>query len=485
MSTGPAIDFEDVQGLVRFGHGKLTRAAFYALRIRDAAAAREWLLQAPVTPAVAQKPLPASALQIAFTPHGLNALGVPDRILDGFSPEFLGGMAGDDSRSRRLGDVGPNSPAHWRWGTGARAPDVLVMLFATPDAWPAAEASMKSPQWSTAFERVADLVTADLDRNEPFGFADGLSQPEVDWRQSRPLRTEESEYTNLSALGEFVLGYRNEYGKFTERPLVEDAGGADLPRAIDAPDKLDLGRHGTYLVIRELHQNVRGFWQYMHAQAGSAQEARRLAEAMVGRTMNGEPLVQGHGLNEFVFADDSNGTRCPLGAHIRRANPRNNDFGGADGGPVSRILHRLGLAAKGWRDDRVASTRFHRVLRRGRKFGPNITPEAALQPAPPDDPARGLYFVCLNANIARQFEFIQNAWLVSATFEGLTSESDPMVGARGGDGAPLSDTFTIPAAGGVSRRLYGMPDFVTMRGGAYFFLPGLRALRYLAGAGRA
>ena len=223
-----------------------------------------------------------------------------------------------------------------------------------------------------------------------------------------------------------------------------------------------------------------------------------MAEAMVGRTMNGEPLVQCGGrsiqgsartpendrLNHFVFSDDPNGERCPLGAHIRRANPRNSDFGGPVRGTLSRLIHQLGFGAKSWRDDRVASTRFHRVLRRGRKFGPNLTPEEALQPAPADDPERGLYFACLNANIARQFEFIQNAWLMSAGFEGLTRERDPLLGTRGGDAhTPPCDTFTIPTLGGAARRLYDLPEFVTTRGGAYFFLPGIRALRYLATIG--
>ena len=492
------VDYRDVQGILRFGHGRLVRACFYALRIRNAAAARRWLRQAPVTTAVAQKPLPVSALQVALTARGMKALGVPDATVASFSPEFVTGMAGDESRTRRLGDVGSSAPSQWRWGAGERTPDVLAMLFATADAWPAAEAAAMDAVWHEAFEPIARLGAADLDRNEPFGFADGLSQPEVDWEQSRVVRKDETEYTNLSALGEFVLGYQNEYGRFTERPLLDASPGIDLPRAIDAPQKLDLGRHGTYLVLRDLHQDVRGFWQYMRAQTGSAVEAHRLAEAIVGRTMNGEPLAQCGGrsiqgvartpendrLNHFVFADDPNGERCPLGAHIRRANPRNSDFGGPAGGLVSRLVHSLGFGAKGWRDDRVASTRFHRILRRGRKFGPNLTPEEALQPAPPDDPERGLYFACVNANIARQFEFIQNAWLMSAGFEGLTGERDPLLGKRGGDAyTPPCNTFTIPTADGPSRRLYDLPEVITVRGGAYFFLPGIRALRYLATVG--
>lgn len=497
-ASASGVDFEDVQGILRFGYGKLIRACFYAMQIRDAAAAREWLRQAPVTTAMTRKPLPESALQVALTARGMRTLGVPDAIVASFSPEFVVGMAADESRARRLGDVGNSVSSQWRWGAGPRTPEVLVMLFARADAWPAAEAALMGSGWHEAFDTIACLRAADLDRNEPFGFADGISQPEVDWEQSRVIRKDEAEYTNLSALGEFVLGYPNEYGRFTERPLLDPAPGIDLPAALDAPQKLDLGRHGTYLVVRELRQDVRGFWQYMRAQTGSTVEAHRLAEAMVGRTMSGEPLVECGGrsiqgiartpehdrLNHFLFAEDPNGVRCPLGAHIRRANPRNSDFGGPVGGPVSRVVHSLGFATKGWRDDRVASTRFHRILRRGRKFGPNLSVEEALHPVVADDPERGLYFACVNANIARQFEFIQNAWLMGAGFEGLSGERDPLLGKRSGDAhtAPC-DTFTIPTLGGASRRVYDLPEFVTVRGGAYFFLPGVRALRHLATVG--
>ena len=495
-ASAAAVDFDDVQGIVRFGHGKLPRAVFYLLHVRDAAAARQWIREAPVTSAVTRKPPPASALQVALTSRGMLNLGVPRGIVEEFSPEFVTGMAADDSRSRRLGDVGINAPSHWDWGAGSNTPDVLIMLFATAEQWSTAEAQAFGPAWRQAFSPIACLRAADLDRNEPFGFADGLSQPEVDWDQSRQIRKNETEYTNLSALGEFVLGYANEYGRFSERPLLDRTTSPDLAPAIDAPDRSDLGRHGTYFVLRELRQDVRGFWQYLRAHAGSDVEARRLAEAMVGRTMNGEPLalcggrdIQGiartpenERLNHFLFTDDPDGGRCPLGAHIRRANPRNSDFGGPADGPLSRLIHNLGFGAKGWRDDRVASTRFHRILRRGRKFGANLTVEEALQPAPPDDPPRGLYFGCVNANIGRQFEFVQNAWLMNAGFEGLRDEADALLGTRtAGTGGRSCDTFTIPTAGGAARRLYGLPDFSTVHGGAYFFLPGIRALRYLAG----
>src|ERR1700752_4963824 len=98
-SPGP--EFEDVQGIARFGYGHLTTACFYLLRIADLSAAREWLREAPVTNAVTRDPPPNAALQLAFSADGLRTLGVPPAALEGFSAEFLSGMAGEEARSRR------------------------------------------------------------------------------------------------------------------------------------------------------------------------------------------------------------------------------------------------------------------------------------------------------------------------------------------------------------------------------------------------
>ena len=129
----------------------------------------------------------------------------------------------------------------------------------------------------------------------------------------------------------------------------------------------------------------------------------------------------------------------------------------------------------------MASTRFHRLLRRGREYGSELLPEDALRAGKPDGEKRGIHFICLNANIARQFEFVQNAWMMDTKFDGLTEESDPLLGNREPvSGCSFTNTFSLPQKDAVRRRIAGMPQFVTVRGGAYFFLPSLRALRYLA-----
>ena len=497
VTTPPDVDYGDVQGIVRFGYGKMKEASYALLRVRDAESARAWLLSVPIKTATTIVPPPPTAIQVAFTAPGLEALGVPAPVLAGFSPEFLAGMT-EDNRSRRLGDVESNAPSRWEWGDGARVPHLLVMFFAEPGGLAAlVQSTTDNAAWNQAFEVVRVLGTADLDGIEPFGFADGISQPQIDWSQQRDAANL-IDYSNVVALGESLLGYRNEYGKYTDRPLIEaGAGSAALPAAEDAPEKKDLGRNGTYLVMRQLRQDVRSFWQFIAREVDEdPDEADKLAAAMVGRTRAGDPLVPiqqdqipGIGskpdeirLNQFTFDRDAAGTGCPFGAHVRRANPRNADFPGRETGLV-RLLAALGLRRKEFRDDLMSPVRFHRILRRGREYGPGLTPAEALQPAPSGDPERGLHFICLNANIARQFEFLQNAWIMSTTFSGLIGESDPLLGNREAiPGCPVTDNFIVPKDGGLRRQVTRVPQFVTVRGGAYFFLPGLRALRYLAGA---
>jgi len=150
---------------------------------------------------------------------------------------------------------------------------------------------------------------------------------------------------------------------------------------------------------------------------------------------------------------------------------------------LAQLIATLGLGPHRFGEDLTSSTRFHRLLRRGREYGPGLPAVDALQPAPPDDAERGLQFVCVGANIGRQFEFLQNAWLMSTKFDGLSGESDPLMGNRQPiPGCPVAAGFSMPREGTVQRRFDDLPQFVTVLGGAYFFMPGLRALRYIAGA---
>jgi deferrochelatase/peroxidase EfeB len=499
-------DLADIQGLVRFSHARLSEASFLLLRIADRAAAGAWLAAAPVTTARAADPLPEVALQVAFTRPGLQAIGLAQHAIAGFSAEFISGMAGDENRSRRLGDVGINAPANWEWGVAGREPHVLVLIYALPGRLAAWQASLQDDAWTRGFYLMATLTTVDLGGIEPFGFRDGISQPTIDWTgQRRATPHARVDYGNLLSLGEILLGYPNEYGQLTDRPLLDPADdpGGLLPAAPDSPAQRDLGLNGTYLVLRDLQQDVRGFWRYLDGQAGgSATERRQLAEAMVGRRMSGDPLmplaagpIDGIGageedrLNRFTYRADPAGMRCPLGAHVRRANPRTADLPDGATNFFARLTRVLGFGIRGPRDDLIAATRFHRILRCGREYGPLLTQDDALRPAPEaghqGEEKRGLRFICLNANITRQFEFVQNAWIARSKFDGLSGESDPLLGNRDPiPGCPVTDGFSIPRPGAPNRRLAHVPRFVAVRGGAYFFLPGVRALGFIAGVGR-
>lgn len=497
MSAAP-VDLSDIQGLVRFGYGALTEASFLLLKIRDANAARSWLSTAPVTTAETLSQPPMTALQLAFTREGLQAIGVAKELIAGFSAEFLSGMAGQESRSRRLGDVGANSPQSWQWGGPEKVPDMMVLIYAQPgklDQW---ARTIQGAEWSEAFEVMDSLSTSNLQGTEPFGFNDGISQPTLDWRRQRTPQENELAFGNLLSLGEFLLGYPNEYGKYTQRPLVPaDAPSSSvLPFAEDEPDKRDFGRNGTFLILRQLQQDVRSFWRFLDSQTDSNPQARQsLGESMVGRRMDGTPLLPAspHSIvgidaklsaqNHFTYDSDGDGIRCPFGAHIRRANPRNADLP-ASNGLFARLIHMLGFGNAKYRDDVIASARFHRMLRRGREYGPRLSPEEALADGP-DTGEHGIHFICIVANILRQFEFVQNAWTMATKFDALTEESDPLIGNRAAiAGCPFTHTFSQALQTGVRTRIMDVPQFVTVRGGAYFFLPSLSALRYLATIGR-
>lgn len=494
-----AVDFSDIQGIVRFGYSALTEASYFLLKIRNTKAASAWLATAPVSTAVERETAPDTALQVAFTASGLRALGMNEEVVEGFAPEFLSGMGQNSSRSRRLGDVGANSPEYWRWGISEKLPHMVVMFYARPGQLQGWIQSAQNDDWKDGFENVECLTTTNLHDKEPFGFADGVSQPTVDWGRARATGQDEIEYGNIVSLGEFVLGYPNEYGKYTDRPLLaaDDPLAKLMPVAEDTPNKRDLGRNGTYLVLRQLEQDVRGFWRFANAHAPSDPQAREaFAESMVGRRMDGNPLepleptpIPGveqkvAQQNNFTYDDDSDGIRCPFGAHVRRANPRNPDLPGRPTNIVSKLLRMLGFGDTEFRYDVEASTRFHRLLRRGREYGgPLLTPDQAVADGP-DTAEHGLHFLCIAANITRQFEFVQNSWVRNTKFDALTEESDPLLGDRQPiAGCPLTNTFSIPQEHGVRERAMNVPQFITVRGGAYFFLPSLSSLRYLAALG--
>jgi len=481
--TTDELETDDMQGLVARAYGNLPFARYLLCRIGDPAAARAWLGGVADQVFTAEQPGGTEpCLNLAFTWEGLRQLGLPESDLATFPRPLQEGMV-TPHRSRVLGDFGASDPARWRWG-GLSGDDaaihVLLLLFAETEAALDQEHRRRRAAYGAGGaltelgEPIEGRLLPDAGR-EHFGFADGLSQPRITGWPARnrhsvhpPAPPAPAGFDDVEP-GEVVLGYLDNFGKPAEGPTVADTPAANhLPVAPWAKGRRDLGRNGSFLVFRQLAQDVVAFRTAVQA-ASDATAARgrpltpeQVGAKAVGRWASGAPLVQfpDHdpgepGSNDFGYAEaDVHGLRCPLGAHVRRSNPRD----ASETNPSATL----------------ESTRNHRILRRGRPYGAPM-PEVSDPAAARADEERGLLFLCLNTDIERQFEFVQHTWINNPFFAGLNGEIDPVVGAHPAPCGP----FTVPDAP-VRRQIEGMSGFVATRGGAYLFLPGVRALRYLS-----
>jgi len=324
---------------------------------------------------------------------------------------------------------------------------------------------------------------------EHFGFADGLSQPlpydadDKDTKGKAVLVGDQpatKDRVQGVPLGEFLIGYVNGHHENAPGPVVADCAkscAAGLPAASQAEGFRDLGLNGSYLVARELKQDVAAFWRSMEENAAilrardpSAQhiDGAWLAARVIGRDRDGHLLCPGDTRlpactdrspdSSFLFYDrDAAATGCPAGSHVRRAFPRD--------ALTPTPENPAKPASEESKQTMLQAANNHRILRRGRKFGPKL--EDQLKD---DDANRGLLFMCLNTDIDRQFEFVQQTWLLNSSFATLFQEVDPLVGPAG--------LMTIRDA--PLRRIAHVDTFVRMAGGDYFFLPSLPALRFLA-----
>ena len=435
----------DVQALALFGLGRLAFSRHLLCDLADARHARRWLRSVVPTVTDAGPTQAEVATQVAFTAYGLRLLGLTPTELSRFARSFTEGMC-TPHRSRILGDIDASDPGQWEWGGPDRPVHALIAVFAASPAALAVEAAkVIADLHACGAVVVRDLPTlVPADRREHFGFVDGVSQPVL--RGAPPNKRVADERWSLIEPGEFILGLTDEAGHLPPSPLLDASSDphAILRTSSSEPRLPDFGALGSYLVVRELRQDLDAF-RRVEASLGPA-----VTEKMVGRTHDGAPLADlaADDKNDFGYAElDPDGERCPFGAHVRRANPRDGRRG---------LLPELTLA----------STRRHRLLRRGRRFGPTF------DEAPDAD--RGLLFACLNADIERQFEFVQHHWLNSPLFA-AAGEVDPIVGAASDES---TRRFTMPA-NPVRVRASGLEAFVTTRGGAYFFLPSIPALRYL------
>jgi Dyp-type peroxidase family len=417
-------------------------ASYLLIHIDDREAGRTLMRRARDVVASAADPVsPAGEdawVNVALTFQGLVALGVPQASLESFAPEFQQGMA---ARADVLGDTGESSPANWEKPIGG--PDVHVVFAAiAPDSQRLGARLDRAREALHGLPGVALIGQQDCHvlptLRDAFGFKDGISHPAIEGSGIPGTNPKEEP---LKA-GEFLFGYPDELSGLTVEPM---------------PQPEVLGKNGTYVVLRKLHQRVAEFRRFLKENSTSPEEEELLAAKMMGRWRSGAPLAlsperddPGLGAdpqrnNDFLYKDDPKGFKTPPGSHIRRVNPRD----------------ALGTGG--------AMVRIHRMLRRGTSYGPPL-PEGVLED---DGVDRGLIFLFIGAHLRRQFEFVQSTWINDGEFIGAAAEKDPITGAGNGAGE-----LTIPRWP-VRRRLQGLPRFVVTRGGQYCFMPGLRALAWL------
>ncbi len=454
----------------------MPHAQFLLLQVVDRKLAQAWL--AKITPhivAATQRergaPKPVATAHVAFTRPGLQAIGLDGDTLSQFPREFTEGMSLGE-RPRVLGDTNASAPEKWQFGgPGTPVLHVLLALYGeTPERM---ERLFAEPWYPSAPGTGLTIVYAQdtfrANDNEPFGFRDGISQPAV---AGVPFTLDASQTLAPPpvAPGEFLLGYLNEYENTTPAPTA--APGMDptnaLPFDTTTPTQKAFALNGSFLVLRKLAQNYDGFWKFCEeasaALVGTPYAGDKIAVAakLVGRWKSGCPLtlsaerddtaigIDDKRNNNFRFdATDAEGFACPIGAHARRSNPRD-------------VLHPNNPK----RSQQI--TNRHRLMRRGRPY-PDNTLESIASAG-----EIGLIFIAINADLQRQFEFVQQTWLNSPAFNDLFNDSDPIVA---NNDAPGNMTIQREPA---RLTIHNIPSFVTTRGGGYFFLPGLRALRFLA-----
>lgn len=488
-----AREFNDIPAIVGTGFMRLRHGRYLLLQVNQSDKARAWLREiqssgrvhsladvrrAEAGPSRQKTPDEAAAAKmghgetvtLAFSHAGLLELGLSEHVDRPFPSAFRAGMS-CASRRQLLGDEpGPN----WCWGDSDQGNNfpvhIFVLHFWDGGSAPALEwdsAHLKASGFSVKF---IDTCPSYIDEprrgeptmHEPFGFRDGIGQPLL---RGIALSSAESLAQNragceafedrLVSPGEFVLGHCNQYGERTYCPGLARMQGDTM--VVDAA----FGRNGSYLVVRQIEQHVQVFREF-----ASGSTIGDIAERMMGRRMDGAPLMRSPNApperDAFRYlVNDADGFQCPRGAHVRRANPRD----------------ALADEVKAG----INASKLHRLLRRGRVYAEGCVAAASAQTCDGNDARRaegcgkGLMFLALNADLDRQFEFVQRSWIAGSRFGDMSDEQDPILGTVRGR------TFTVqghPAGACVGP----LPRFTTLRGGGYFFVPGLAALKFISGS---
>ncbi|HEY4846699.1 MAG TPA: hypothetical protein VIH87_02620 [Methylocella sp.] len=518
--------------LFHIERGELARQFVSALLPMITTALR-WPSSSDIPTGTKKMKRPDVTVNIAFTWYGLVALGIPTRTLRGMPDEFIDGMT---ARAPMLGDdfTGPLWKKSWDevWinsgqdhGTHPDTVHFLITLNAqmNPDgsAVPALEEKTQQIKELVQepggvrlltghnrpghhrkrdFQELSALLkhnsdgTATPRPKEHFGFTDALGDPVFDGQYpndyEKVFQVGNGAFDGNGnwrplATGEFLLGYPDE---------AQEIAGAAMPHGFS--------RNGTFMAYRKLHQNVRAFRKFIKETAqsyakfsgiGNLDDASEILKAkMAGRWSDGVPVslaptvaewkqfnidhpesdpnARYKALTDFKFRypkndrgepdarDDPEGTRCPLTAHARRVNTR--DMMDPTGGEKGSVLNNR-----------------RRILRRGLPYGES--PVGTL-----DEDEHGIVMLVVCASLFRQFEFVQQQWLNYGNDSRAGNDTCPIVGNHSdgtGEHGPKAK-FVIPADPASGRPPFiieGIPQFVETRGGEYFFVPSMTALRMI------
>ncbi|MFI6843656.1 Dyp-type peroxidase [Kitasatospora sp. NPDC050467] len=483
---------DEIQGDVVAGFKK-DNVTLLFLKFEDAARARSWLRvlapQIATTRQVADfneafsdarkssggddpKTLKATWLGVSLTYEGMRQLSATDPF-EKAPPPGSGLEAfkeGSAKRAGALGDTGDNSPENWLFGNGKNQPvHAVLTIAADTEADLAAAVTAQREAAAEAkiliiFQQNAKTLLGSRRGKEHFGFKDGISEPGVRFfDRPNPDNQEEVENhpgTRIIPAGEFVVGEQPAPGSFTDFP--------------------EWARNGSFQVVRRLAQDVPGWWSQVSVKLKELKQAKAvpetataewLAARLVGRWRSGAPVCKHQDRdvpnnpsassdNDFDFRDDLEGLATPLFSHLRKTSPR----AGLQAPDPSRPPF----------DAKELDGR--RIMRRGAPYGHPFDP-AAEGPGGPDDP-RGLLFVCYQADIARQFEFIQADWMDEPDFppgrnpqpgkDPVTQEADNVdFESRGPDGA-------------IKHTPLSFQQFVQTQGSVYAFAPSISTLKALA-----
>ena len=403
---------------------------------------------------------PDYCLNIGITWPGLVALELEERVPTLSFKSFGAFIEGAAQRAELVGDTGASSPRNWVGGFGTGDDHVLVTLHAI------------SPEAMASYSDRLCALLAEENAFREIWRQDGMALIEMQDGQPVPTGKVHFGYTDGISTPT-IRGGPEKYHPDHQQPcepwlfvLRDDAENYDVP------EPRALGLNGSFAVFKQVETDVVGFEDFLQSNRDTI-DPELLAAKMCGRWRNGVPLalspdtdspaggISAEQLNDFEYVNadgsgDPKGIHCPVGAHIRRVNPR--------GQPVA------GQGVPG------GSNNSHRLVRRGLPYGPTFDPRQ-----PYDGIERGMLFQFINANIENQYEFVLRRWVNDSEFAGAVRlhprSRDPLISAN----TEAESIFVLPQGNGdAPLEITGFSSFVTTKAAAYLFLPSITAIEFIA-----